>query len=93
MSGFVNRETLPHTDIGYAFLPEFMGKGYAYESSQALMKYAKTTLKLSPILGITAKNNASSQNLLKKLGLSYIKPITLEGEDEEILLFSNQSER
>ncbi|MBM7074064.1 GNAT family N-acetyltransferase [Shewanella sp. 202IG2-18] len=92
MNGFVNRETLPHTDIGFAFLPQFMGKGYGYESSRALMQYAELNLKLSPILGITSKTNVASQTLLKKIGLRYIKPITLDEEDEEIMLFSNQTE-
>ena len=89
MSGFVNRDSLPHTDIGFAFLPESMGKGFAYEASNVLMKYAKAKLQLSPILGITSKDNISSQKLLNKLGLKYIKPITLDDEEKEIMLFSS----
>ena len=92
MSGFVNRESLPFSDIGFAFLPLYMGKGFAYESSKSLMNYAQSELKLSPILGITAKSNHSSQKLLNKLGLYFIKPITLDGESEEIMLYSNIEE-
>ncbi len=32
--GFVKRDTLPDVDIGFAFLPQFGGKGYAVESAQ-----------------------------------------------------------
>ena len=88
MSGFVNRATLPHTDIGFAFLPQFIGEGFAFESSKALMTYAKTHWSLSPILGITAKHNTSSIKLLEKLGLKLKQPIIIDGETEEIYLFS-----
>ena len=43
MCGFVKRDFLDDVDIGFAFFPEFMRKGYAYESASAMMKYAFTT--------------------------------------------------
>src|ERR1700760_1980477 len=33
MCGLLQRETLPGPDIGFAFLPEFWGQGYAYEAA------------------------------------------------------------
>ncbi|WOG30126.1 GNAT family N-acetyltransferase [Endozoicomonas sp. 8E] len=87
MSGLVRRDNLPSTDIGFGFLPEFMGKGYAYEASERVMKYAKNKLALNPILAITIKENERSIKLLNKLGLLYESVINWEGE--EILLLSN----
>ncbi|WP_299007048.1 GNAT family N-acetyltransferase [uncultured Shewanella sp.] len=89
MSGLVRREGLPHTDIGFGFLPEFMGKGYAYEASKAVMDYAQNVLELNPILAITVKDNVRSISLLNKLGLGYGRFIDWEGE--EILLLSTHS--
>lgn len=43
MCGLVKRETLDDVDIGFAFLPEFEGKGYAFESSSAVIEYAKNS--------------------------------------------------
>lgn len=86
LSGLVRREALPSADIGFGFLPEFMGLGYAYEASSAVMKYARDELGLDTILAITSKDNIRSQKLLNKLGLLHSKPIDWEGE--EILLLS-----
>src|SRR5688572_2577541 len=33
MCGFLKRDSLSFPDIGFAFLPEFSGYGYAYESA------------------------------------------------------------
>ena len=33
----IKRDYLPHHDIGFAFLPEYSGKGYAYEATSAVM--------------------------------------------------------
>jgi RimJ/RimL family protein N-acetyltransferase len=86
MSGLVCRENLPNADIGFAFLPDFIGKGYAYEASKEVMEYAKNTLALDPILGITIKENEPSIKLLNKLGLIHERLIDWDGE--EILLLS-----
>ncbi|HEX3100503.1 MAG TPA: GNAT family N-acetyltransferase, partial [Pyrinomonadaceae bacterium] len=39
LCGFVKRDTLPGPDVGFAFLPEFEGLGYGFESADAVMKY------------------------------------------------------
>ena len=39
MCGLIKRDTLPDADVGYAFLPEFRGKGYAYEAAAAVLAY------------------------------------------------------
>lgn len=67
-SGLYKRDNLEHPDVGFAFLPEFANKGYAYESAQAVMDYASETLKLSTIVGITLPENLPSIKLLKKTG-------------------------
>src|SRR4051812_35075296 len=39
LCGFVRRDTLPGPDIGFAFLPEYEGLGYGFESADAVMAY------------------------------------------------------
>lgn len=88
--GIVKRDFLEHIDIGFAFLPQYEGKGYGYESASAVMEYAQKTLEITTIAGITNSNNKSSIALLEKLGLKFQKMILLPNETEEIMLFVNQ---
>lgn len=87
-AGLYKRDTLDHPDIGFAFLPEFANKGYAFEAASAVMDYAGNTLRLKTIVGITLETNQPSIKLLKKLGLNEIGTFTYE-DGEELLLFSN----
>ncbi len=88
ISGLVDREGLEHIDVGFAFLPNGRGKGYAYESTKAVLEYAKDVLKLDQIVAISNSDNHKSHKLLKRLGLRFEKMIVLPNESEEICLFS-----
>ncbi|MGI0117242.1 GNAT family N-acetyltransferase [Zooshikella sp. RANM57] len=70
--GLIKRDNLDDIDIGYGFLPEFCGLGYAYESARAVLDYAKQTLNLKRVVAITTSDNMSCIRLLSKLGLVYI---------------------
>jgi RimJ/RimL family protein N-acetyltransferase len=87
LCGLLQRETLDNPDIGFAFLPDYMGKGYGFEAAAAVMTYARTTLGLDRIVAITVTNNENSINLLKKLGFRYDKLIALVPGSEELMLF------
>jgi RimJ/RimL family protein N-acetyltransferase len=50
MCGLLKRETLEDVDIGFAFLPEFWNKGYAFEAAAVVLSYAKDVLKLPRIV-------------------------------------------
>lgn len=85
--GLLRRDTLDDADIGFAFLPAHTGKGYAFESAQAVLKHAHTFLGMKRILAITSPDNARSIKLLEKLGFGFIKMMTLSPDAEEIRLF------
>jgi RimJ/RimL family protein N-acetyltransferase len=89
MCGIIRRDTLDYPDIGFAFLPKFVGMGYAYEIADATMQQAKEIWNLPTILGITLPNNISSIKLLEKIGLHYVEPYFYPESDEELMLFSN----
>lgn len=90
--GLYDREGLDGIDIGYGLLPEFEGKGYAYEASLKLLDAAFTEFQIKFLSAITAKANTSSQKLLEKLGLKLIGTIILPNETEEILHYQIQKE-
>jgi RimJ/RimL family protein N-acetyltransferase len=92
MCGLLKRDSLSHVDIGFAFLPEFWNKGYAFESASAVMNYGKDVLKLTRIVAITNKDNDSSAKLLEKLGLRFDRLIKLSNDQGETRLFSPAEE-
>ena len=92
MCGLLKRDSLSHVDIGFAFLPEFWNKGYAFESASAVMNYGKDVLKLTRIVAITNKDNDSSAKLLEKLGLRFDRLIKLSSDQDETRLFSPADE-
>lgn len=86
--GLLRRDTMPHPDIGFAFLPAFSGKGYGFEIARATMEYAKSDLGLATILAITTPDNTPSINLLKKIGMHFEKSVLFKDSNEEMLMFS-----
>ena len=84
--GLLKRETLEDVDIGFAFLPEYRGQGYGYESASAVMIYGQDVLGLERIVAITSPENDRSIQLLNKLGLHSEKMIRLSEDGDECLL-------
>ena len=85
--GIYHREGTDKVDIGFAFLPQYEGKGYAHEASNELMKFAENTLKLKEIKAYTLEENTASRKLLERLGLELIGKGFLPNNDEELLLY------
>lgn len=86
--GFVKRDSLPDADIGFAFLPQFEKKGYAFESADAVMKYGRNVLNLQRVLAITSQDNESSRRLLEKIGFKFERLIAQPRDAEQLKLFS-----
>lgn len=85
--GLYKREGLDSVDIGFAFLPDYEGKGYAYEASTRILTEAVGSFGLDHIQAITVRENTASRKLLEKLGLRYSKMITLPGNPDELMLY------
>lgn len=88
--GLYDREGIAGIDLGFAFLPGYEGKGYAFESANRLKQAAFEEFEIKEIKAITSKENISSQRLLDKLGLEMTGTIILPNEDEELLLYKIQ---
>ena len=88
MCGLLKRDNLPDVDVGFAFLPKYWMKGYAFESASAILKYAKGTCGLKRILGIVNPDNAASIHVLEKLGLKYESMVKMPHDNFEIKLFA-----
>ncbi len=88
MCGILKRDTLPHPDIGFAFLPAYWKQGYAFESAAAVIKHARTALGIDQVLAITSPDNEASARLLEKIGLRFERLIKLTEDAAEVKLFS-----
>jgi RimJ/RimL family protein N-acetyltransferase len=88
LCGLIKRDTLPDVDIGYAMLPLFWGRGYAYEAAAAVVEHARRDLGLKRLLGITSPDNDSSNKLLLKLGLAFDERVYLNGDGKSTNLYS-----
>jgi RimJ/RimL family protein N-acetyltransferase len=86
--GFAKRDFLADPDVGFAFLPRYWGKGYAYEAASAVMEYGKSVLGFSRIAAFTSEENEASGKLLEKLGLQFEKIIPYPGREEMVRLYS-----
>ncbi|SHN85499.1 Protein N-acetyltransferase, RimJ/RimL family [Paenibacillus sp. ov031] len=87
--GLIKRDSLEDVDIGYAFLPQFWGNGYAYESAAATLDHGRTVLGFDRIVAISSSNNQKSAKLLEKLGLKFEKMIRFSDDAEELRLYGS----
>ncbi len=55
-------------ELGYRFLPEFWGKGYAKESSRGFIEKAFNEIKIDTLYAYAHSENAASNSALQKLG-------------------------
>jgi RimJ/RimL family protein N-acetyltransferase len=90
--GLYDREGLDGLDIGFAFLPEYGGNGYAFESANKLKQVAFTEFGITEIVAITTQDNTASQKLLEKLGLTLTGTTKIPNDDEELLLYKINKE-
>lgn len=59
-------------ELGYRFLPEFWGKGYATEAAQAVLHYGFKTMDLAKVYACVDLQNINSDKILKnKLGFGF----------------------
>ena len=60
-------------EVGYAIAKESWGKGYATEAAARFLAYGFDDLRLQKIVAVAFPKNEASQNVMKKLGMSYVK--------------------
>jgi len=76
----IKREYLEHPDLGFAFLPQFTGHGFALEASSLMLTYIQNVF--SEVFAITIPENKSSIKLLGKLGFHFVGNVP---QQEEVL--------
>lgn len=83
---FTKREYLDFHDIGFALLPVFYNKGYAYEATKAVLATLAEHNLTKTIFAMTLAENIASIKLLERLGLAFERIV--EQNNEKLLLYS-----
>lgn len=73
-------EHVNYYDLGYRFKQTAWRKGYATESSIAILKYGFNQLKLKKIYAMADVENRASNAVLKKVGMALTDTFNFEGK-------------
>jgi len=66
-------------ELGYRFKTKHWGKGYATETSRAIIDYGFDRLNVTSLYAITHPENEKSIHVLNKLGFQFIETFDYEG--------------
>ncbi len=87
-SGLKYLEDLREVDIGYRFLPDCWGKGYATESARALMQVGAAEHGIERVIGLVEPQNIASARVLGKLGLAFACKVRVDDSVAELDLYA-----
>ena len=90
MCGLLKRDILPDVDVGYAFLPEHWGLGYAFEAASATIELGARKFGLKRIIGVVSEHNAASIRVLEKAGLRFERMYPMHPGEPEVRLYSRE---
>jgi RimJ/RimL family protein N-acetyltransferase len=86
--GLIKRAGLDDPDLGFAFMPQFRGQGYAVEAARAVLGYGRKILGMQRVVAITSPDNQDSIKLLQRIGFRFERMVRLADGDEEVTLFA-----
>ena len=58
-------------DLGYRFLPEYWGQGFATEACTGILGYGFNQLKIKKIIALAFKENLASIRVMEKIGMVF----------------------
>jgi RimJ/RimL family protein N-acetyltransferase len=90
-SGLKYVAELDDVDIGYRFLPDCWGKGYATESARAVMEQDAREHGARRIVGTVHPDNPASGRVLEKLGLRFERVLEADENGVAFRLFATET--
>lgn len=88
MCGLTKRDYLEDIDLGFAFLPQHWGRGYAREAASEVLRYGKEELKLKRVVATTRLDNLASQVLLDRVGFQFESLIVRPDSQRTLKLYA-----
>jgi ribosomal-protein-alanine N-acetyltransferase len=87
LCGLIKREQFQDVDLGYALLPEFWSKGFAFEAAAAVLEYGKRSLRLAKFIALVLPTNADSIKLLEKLGFAFSRHAKMRPDAADVAVY------
>jgi RimJ/RimL family protein N-acetyltransferase len=87
MCGLLRRDQFEDVDVGYAFLPEFWGKGYARESASAVLAWGARELGLTRAIALVKPGNTGSVRVLETLGFTFREHVRMNPDAPETAIY------
>jgi [ribosomal protein S5]-alanine N-acetyltransferase len=87
LCGLLRREILPDVDVGYAFLPDYWGRGYAFEAASATVAHAASKFGLKRLVGVVSEGNDGSIRVLEKLGMTFERMVSMRPGEPDVKLY------
>ena len=85
--GLLQRDTLADCELGFALLPGYRGRGYAFEAADAVLRHGFATFGKTRITAIVERENHASIELLQRLGLRRERSILAEPDRDSLDLY------
>lgn len=79
-------------ELSYQFLPQYWGKGYAFEVLSAVRDYGIYRLKLTHLVAETQTANIASCRVLEKLGMQKVKELERFGQTQAVYELRREEE-
>ena len=87
MCGLLKRDNLPDVDLGYAYLPDYWGQGYAFEAAAATLRHAAAKFGLARVIAVVSQGNSGSIRVLEKLGMRFERLFPMHPDEPEVRLY------
>jgi ribosomal-protein-alanine N-acetyltransferase len=81
-AGLTHLDDSEEIEVGYRFLKEHWGKGYATESASAAITFGFDELGLERIVAVTLPTNRASRRVMEKCGLHFVGVMHVYGHDQ-----------
>lgn len=88
--GLKYRAALDEIDLGYRYLKQYWGNGYAYEAAKHVIDYGFNHLSIKAIVGRAHIENIASLKVLQKIGMQYIKDEVVDNCPVKTFLITNK---
>jgi len=87
MPVFDGHPMAPGDEIGWRFTHAAWGHGYATESARALLRHGFEQCGLTEVLSYTREDNIRSQNVMKRLGLTFLPDKFWDHEGQHFVVY------
>ncbi len=87
ISGLIRRAELEDVDLGFAFLAQHRGKGFARESAAGVVELARERFGLARLVAITDPGNERSIRVLENIGFAFERRWRMPREEEGLSLY------